>query len=38
MNWNNHGDVWEVDHIVPCSNYDLTDVGVDKNIKVIIND
>ena len=30
MNWNNHGDVWEVDHIVPCSNYDLTDVEQQK--------
>lgn len=24
MNWNNHGEVWEIDHIIPCSNFDLT--------------
>jgi hypothetical protein len=25
MNWDNHGDIWEIDHIVPCSNFDLSD-------------
>jgi hypothetical protein len=25
MNWNNYGRVWEVDHITPCSSFDLTD-------------
>jgi len=24
MNWNNWGDVWEIDHIKPCSSFDLT--------------
>ena len=24
MNWSNHGDVWELDHIKPCINFDLT--------------
>jgi len=24
MNWKNHGDVWEIDHIKPCSLFDLT--------------
>ena len=24
MNWENHGKVWEIDHIKPCSSFDLT--------------
>lgn len=24
MNWDNHGIVWELDHITPCSKFDLT--------------
>lgn len=24
MNWDNHGIVWEIDHIIPCSSFDLT--------------
>jgi len=24
MNWDNHGNVWELDHILPCSKFDLT--------------
>lgn len=24
MNWDNHGIVWEVDHIIPCSSFDLS--------------
>jgi hypothetical protein len=24
MNWDNHGLIWEVDHIIPCSSFDLT--------------
>jgi len=25
MNWDNHGKVWEIDHIKPCSKFDLSD-------------
>ena len=24
MNWSNHGDIWEIDHIIPCASFDLT--------------
>lgn len=24
MNWNNYGSIWQLDHIKPCSSYDLT--------------
>jgi hypothetical protein len=24
MNWDNYGSYWEVDHIIPCSSFDLT--------------
>jgi hypothetical protein len=30
MNWNNHGNVWELDHIKPCSLFDFTDVKQQK--------
>ena len=26
MNWDNHGNVWEIDHIKPCSLFNLTDL------------
>jgi hypothetical protein len=24
MSWENHGKIWEIDHIKACSNFDLT--------------
>lgn len=30
MSWENHGDVWEIDHIIPCFRFDLTDVRQQK--------
>jgi hypothetical protein len=26
MSWENHGIYWEVDHILPCASFDLTDI------------
>lgn len=25
MNWNNHGKIWEIDHMLPCSSFNLID-------------
>lgn len=25
MNWNNHGKVWQIDHIIPCAAFDMRD-------------
>jgi hypothetical protein len=30
MFWNNHGIYWEVDHIIPCDRFDLTDIEQQK--------
>lgn len=30
MNWDNHGKVWEIDHIIGCCNFDLTDPNQQK--------
>jgi hypothetical protein len=30
MTWDNHGKIWEVDHIKPCSSFDLTDIEQQK--------
>ena len=27
MNWENHGDIWEIDHILPCASFDFTQEG-----------
>jgi hypothetical protein len=37
MNWDNHGDVWEIDHIKPCSSFDLTDIEQQKECFHYIN-
>jgi hypothetical protein len=34
MNWDNHGVIWEVDHIYPCSKFDLT---IEENIYKCFN-
>jgi hypothetical protein len=34
MSWSNHGVVWEVDHIYPCSKFDLT---IEENIYKCFN-
>ena len=30
MSWDNHGSYWEIDHIKPCSSFDLTDIEQQK--------
>ena len=30
MNWDNHGEIWEIDHIKPCDLFDLTDIEQQK--------
>jgi len=30
MNWDNHGKIWEIDHIVPCSSFDLIEAEQQK--------
>jgi hypothetical protein len=30
MNWSNHGSYWEIDHIVPCDLFDLTNIEQQK--------
>lgn len=30
MTWENHGEIWEIDHIKPCSSFDLTDIEQQK--------
>jgi hypothetical protein len=30
MNWENHGEIWEIDHITPCSYFDLTKIEEQK--------
>ena len=37
MNWKNHGELWEIDHIKPCAVFDLTDVNQQKECFNYIN-
>jgi hypothetical protein len=37
MNWDNYGEIWEVDHIKPCSSFDLTDIEQQKQCFNYIN-
>jgi hypothetical protein len=30
MNWDNYGKIWEIDHIKPCSSFDLSDIEQQK--------
>lgn len=30
MNWDNHGEIWEIDHIKPCDSFNLTDIEQQK--------
>jgi len=30
MNWSNHGSYWEIDHIIPCDSFDLTNIEQQK--------
>jgi hypothetical protein len=30
MSWENHGEIWEIDHIKSCSSFNLTDVELQK--------
>jgi hypothetical protein len=30
MNWDNHGKIWEIDHIKGCINFDLSDIEQQK--------
>lgn len=30
MNWDNHGKIWEIDHILPCASFDLNNIEEQK--------
>lgn len=37
MTWENHGEIWEIDHIIPCSKFDLTDIEQQKQCFNFLN-
>lgn len=37
MTWENHGKLWEIDHIIPCSKFDLTNLEQQKQCFNYIN-
>ena len=31
MNWNNYSTYWQIDHVIPCSSFDLSDFSKQKD-------
>jgi len=32
MSWGNYGDYWQIDHVIPCNSFDLTDPDEQNNV------